>query len=116
MIFILTLIIVLLLQVGSPWAFVLLGAAALVEVAEIVFLRRWSKRLTRRYKPVSPEEALVGLVAEVVTPVAPTDRFASAVRSGRPRVPPARARERRFGSSGSIHSPCSSFRSRRERR
>ena len=71
MIFILTLIIVLLLQVGSPWAFVLLGAAALVEVGEIVFLRRWSKRLTRRYKPVSPEEALVGLVAEVVTPCRP---------------------------------------------
>ena len=71
MIFILTLITVLLLQVGSPWAFVLLGAAALVEVAEIVFLRRWSKRLTRRYKPVSPEEALVGLVAEVVTPCRP---------------------------------------------
>jgi membrane-bound serine protease (ClpP class) len=71
MIFILTLIIVLLLQVGSPWAFVLLGVAALAEVAEIVFLRRWSKRLTRRYKPVSPEEALVGLVAEVVTPCRP---------------------------------------------
>jgi membrane protein implicated in regulation of membrane protease activity len=71
MIFILTLIIVLLLQVGSPWAFVLLLLAALAEVAELLFLRRWAKHLRRRYKPVDPDEALVGLVAEVVTPCRP---------------------------------------------
>ena len=71
MIFILTLIIVLLLQVGSPWAFVLLLLAALAEAAEILFLRRWARHLKYRYKPVDPDEALVGLVAEVVTPCRP---------------------------------------------
>jgi membrane-bound serine protease (ClpP class) len=71
MIFILTLIIVLLLQVGGPWAFVLLAGAALLETAEIVFLRRWAKHLKRRYKPLDPDEALVGLVAKVVTPCRP---------------------------------------------
>ncbi len=71
MIFILTLIIVLLLQVGAPWAFVLLVVAAIAEAAEILFLRRWAKHLRHRYKPVDPDEALVGLVAEVVTPCRP---------------------------------------------
>jgi membrane-bound serine protease (ClpP class) len=71
MIFILTLVIVLLLQIGGPWAFVLLLVAALAEVAEILFLRRWAKHLRHRYKPVDPDEALVGLLAEVVTPCRP---------------------------------------------
>ncbi len=71
MIFILVLIVVLLASVGGPWAFVLLALAAVLEVVEIVLLRRWSKHLNKRYRPHSPEEQLIGLIAEVVTPCHP---------------------------------------------
>lgn len=71
MIFILVLIVVLLASVGGPWAFVLLAAAAILEVVEIILLRRWSKHLNKRYRPHSPEEQLIGLVAEVVTSCRP---------------------------------------------
>jgi membrane protein implicated in regulation of membrane protease activity len=71
MIFILTLIVVVLANIGGPWAVALLIAAAIAEVGEIVLLRRWAKRLDRRYRAHSPEEQLVGLVAEVITPCRP---------------------------------------------
>jgi len=43
MIFILTLIVIALAQIGGPWAVALLVAAAIAEVGEIILLRRWAK-------------------------------------------------------------------------
>src|SRR5712691_3143395 len=71
MIFILTLIVIALAQIGGPWAVALLVAAAIAEVGEIILLRRWAKKLAQRYRPHSPEEQLIGLIAEVVTPCRP---------------------------------------------
>jgi len=71
MIFILTVIVIALAQIGGPWAVALLIAAAIAEVGEIILLRRWAKRLARRYRAHSPEEQLIGLIAEVVTPCRP---------------------------------------------
>lgn len=71
MIFILTVIVIALAQIGGAWAVALLVVAAIAEVGEIILLRRWAKHLARQYRPHSPEEQLIGLVAEVVTPCRP---------------------------------------------
>jgi membrane-bound serine protease (ClpP class) len=71
MIFVLTLIVVALANIGGPWAVALLVAAAIAELGEIVLLRRWAKRLDKRHRAKGPEEQLIGLVAEVVTPCRP---------------------------------------------
>jgi membrane-bound serine protease (ClpP class) len=42
-----------------------------LEVVEIVFLRRWSKRIDRRTKPTTGAEAMIGRPAEVVEPCRP---------------------------------------------
>jgi membrane protein implicated in regulation of membrane protease activity len=71
MIFILTVVVILLASIGGPWAFVLLALAVVAEGVEIVLLRRWAKHLDQRRRSRSPEEQLVGLIAEVVTPCRP---------------------------------------------
>jgi membrane-bound serine protease (ClpP class) len=71
MIFILTVIVIALAQIGGPLAIVLLIVAAILEVGEIILLRRWAARLRQRYRPHSPEEELIGLIAEVLTPCRP---------------------------------------------
>ena len=71
MIFILTVVVVALAHIGGAWAVALLVVAALLEVVEIILLRRWSKHLARQHPPQSPDEQLVGLLAEVVTPCRP---------------------------------------------
>ena len=71
MIFLLTVIVIALANIGGAWAVALLIGAGIAEAGEIVLLRRWSKRLARRYRPVEPDEQLIGLVAEVVTPCRP---------------------------------------------
>ena len=71
MIFLLLLLLVLLAGISWPWSAVLLLVAVVLEVVGIVILRRWSKRLDRRYKPTQPEDELVGATAEVVTPCRP---------------------------------------------
>ncbi|HEX4526447.1 MAG TPA: NfeD family protein [Gaiellaceae bacterium] len=72
MIFILTVVVIALAHIGGTWAIVLLIVAAILEIGEIIFLRRWAGRLRQRYRPQSPEEQLVGLIAEVVTSCRPT--------------------------------------------
>jgi membrane-bound serine protease (ClpP class) len=71
MIFLLALVVILLASVGGPWAFALLAIAAVLEVVEIILLRKWARHLNRRYRPRSPDEQLIGLIAEVVTPCRP---------------------------------------------
>jgi membrane protein implicated in regulation of membrane protease activity len=71
MIFILTVVVILLASIGGPWAFVLLALAVVAEVVEIILLRKWAKHLNEQHRSRSPEEQLVGLIAEVVTPCRP---------------------------------------------
>ena len=71
MIFILTVIVIALAHIGGAAAIALLVVAAILEVVEIILLRRWAKHLHRQIPPKSPDEQLIGLVGEVVTPCRP---------------------------------------------
>ncbi len=66
MILLLAILLVVLLSIGSPWAAVVLVVGCVLEVVEIVFLRRWAKRLDRRTKTTTGVEAMIGAPAEVV--------------------------------------------------
>jgi membrane-bound serine protease (ClpP class) len=52
--------------VPSPWNVVIIGVACVLEVVEIVVLRRWSRRLDRRTKKTTGPEALIGAPARVI--------------------------------------------------
>jgi membrane-bound serine protease (ClpP class) len=71
MILLLALLVFFLLNLSGPWAVVFLVAAGIAEVGEILFLRRWARRLAREQPPVQPGQELVGMVGEVVTPCRP---------------------------------------------
>jgi len=70
-IFIVTILIVVLVGVPAPWDAILIIAGALLEVGEVVFLRRWSKRIDRRTRPTTGTAAMLGEHAEVVEPCRP---------------------------------------------
>ena len=71
MILILLILLVVLASIDPPWSVVILVAACVLEAGEIVLLRRWSKRLDRRTKRSTGEDAMVGQRAEVVEPCRP---------------------------------------------
>ena len=71
MVFLLCLLLALLLPVPFPWDVVLVVAGALLEVVEVVLLRRWSHRLDRQLPAETGAEAMLGATAEVVTPCTP---------------------------------------------
>jgi membrane protein implicated in regulation of membrane protease activity len=50
----------------SPWSIVVLVAGCILEVGEVAFLRRWSKRIDRRTAATTGSEAMIGREAEVV--------------------------------------------------
>ena len=50
----------------QPWSIVVLIVAAIIEVFEVFFLRRWAKRIDRRTKRTTGTEAMVGKTAVVV--------------------------------------------------
>ena len=56
----------------SPWSIVVIVVGCLLEPVEIAFLRRWSKRMGERSKPVTGGEAMIGKRAEVVRECRPT--------------------------------------------
>jgi membrane protein implicated in regulation of membrane protease activity len=70
-ILLLVILVVVLAAVSSPWSIVLLLVGCVLEVVEIAFLRRWSKRIDRRTKPTTGAEAMIGRPAEVVEPCRP---------------------------------------------
>ena len=72
MILLLLVVLVFVLAIGWPWSGMVLAVAALAETAEVILLRRWARRLERRHHAVDPDAALVGAVAEVVSPCRPT--------------------------------------------
>jgi membrane-bound serine protease (ClpP class) len=67
----LAILLVVFTSVAPPWSVVLLAVASVLEVFEIIFLRRWAGRLDRRTKRTTGVEALIGEAAEVVEPCRP---------------------------------------------
>jgi membrane-bound serine protease (ClpP class) len=65
-IFLVTILVVVLADVPHPWNAILIIAGALLEVGEVVVLRRWSKRIDRRTRPTTGAAAMMGEQAEVV--------------------------------------------------
>ena len=58
--------------VEMPWSLVVLGAGCVLEAGEIVFLRRWARRLDRRTKATTGSEAMIGRHGKVVMPCRPS--------------------------------------------
>lgn len=71
MILLLIILLVLLASVAWPWSAVLIVVGCGLEAIEIVFLRRWAKRIDRRTKKTTGAEAMIGQTAEVVQPCRP---------------------------------------------
>jgi membrane protein implicated in regulation of membrane protease activity len=59
-------IVVAVLFLDSPWSIVVIVVGCLLEVGEIAFLRRWSKRIGKRTTATTGPEAMIGREAEVV--------------------------------------------------
>jgi membrane protein implicated in regulation of membrane protease activity len=71
MILIVTILVVILFGVPSPWDAILIIAGCLLEVGEVIVLRRWSKRIDRRTRPTTGAAAMIGEIARVVEPCRP---------------------------------------------
>jgi membrane-bound serine protease (ClpP class) len=71
-ILLLVILVVVLASVAWPWSAVLIVVGCVLETFEIMFLRRWAKRLDRRTKKTTGAEAMIGQSAEVVQPCHPT--------------------------------------------
>jgi membrane-bound serine protease (ClpP class) len=65
-------LLVVFLSVAPPWSIVLIAVGCVLEVGEIILLRRWSKRLDRRTRRTTGSEAMVGERAQVVEPCRPS--------------------------------------------
>jgi membrane-bound serine protease (ClpP class) len=65
-ILLLAILLVVFASIPQPWSIIILLVGVLLEVVEILFLRRWAKRLDRRTEHTTGAEAMVGERAEVV--------------------------------------------------
>jgi membrane protein implicated in regulation of membrane protease activity len=59
-------ILLIVLFLDQPWSIVVFVVACLLEVVEIFFLRRWSKRIDRKTAATTGPEGMIGKPAEVV--------------------------------------------------
>jgi membrane protein implicated in regulation of membrane protease activity len=59
--------IVIALFVPWPWKLLVLGAGIVAEFGEVI----WGRRLARRWRPKTGAEAMIGMHAEVVSPLHP---------------------------------------------
>jgi membrane protein implicated in regulation of membrane protease activity len=59
--------IVIALFVPWPWKLLVLGAGIVAEIGEVI----WGRRLARRWRPKTGAEAMIGMEAEVVSPLHP---------------------------------------------
>jgi len=66
MILLLVILLVVFTSVAPPWSVVLVLVACGLEAIEIVFLRRWARRLNKRTKQTTGAEAMIGQPAQVV--------------------------------------------------
>jgi membrane protein implicated in regulation of membrane protease activity len=67
----LAILLVVFVSIAPPWSVVVIAIACVLEVGEIIFLRRWAKRLDRRTAKSTGAEAMIGQRAEVVEPCRP---------------------------------------------
>jgi membrane-bound serine protease (ClpP class) len=72
MILLLAVVLIILFRVGGSAAIAILVVACILEAGELLFLRRWSRRLEHEQPALSPDDELIGLLGEVVTPCRPT--------------------------------------------
>lgn len=72
MILLLAILLVVLVSIAPPWSIVVIAIACVLEVGEIIFLRRWAKRLDRRTAKSTGSEAMIGQRAKVVEACRPT--------------------------------------------
>ncbi len=70
----LAILLVVFASVSAPWNVVVLAVACVLEIGEIIFLRRWSRRLDAHTKQTTGAEGLIGEQAEVVEPCRPNGR------------------------------------------
>jgi membrane protein implicated in regulation of membrane protease activity len=66
-----TILVVVLADVPSPWDAILIIMGCVLEVGEVVVLRRWSKRIDRRTRPTTGAAAMIGELALVTEPCRP---------------------------------------------
>ena len=71
MILLLAILVAVLVPLEEPWAALVIVAGCVLEVGEVVVLRRWSRHLDRRLRPVTGAEAMIGTTAEVVSECRP---------------------------------------------
>src|SRR5436190_23399245 len=71
MVFLLALLLVIFVPIPAPWSVVVIIAGCVLEVGEVVVLRRWSKRLDRRLDASTGSESMIGSTAEVVSECRP---------------------------------------------
>ncbi|HEY1366465.1 MAG TPA: NfeD family protein [Gaiellaceae bacterium] len=71
MVLLLAILLAVLVPVAWPWNAVLIIAGCLLEIVEVLVLRRWSHRLDRRLRPVTGSESMIGQTAEVVAQCRP---------------------------------------------
>lgn len=71
MILLLAVLLVVLVPLAAPWNAVAIVAGCLLEIVEILVLRRWSGRIGRRLRPTTGAEAMVGRTGTVVAACRP---------------------------------------------
>jgi membrane-bound serine protease (ClpP class) len=71
MILLIAILIVVFVPVSEPWGAVVIIVGSLLEICEVVLLRRWSHHLGRKLKPATGAEAMIGRTAKVVAPCRP---------------------------------------------
>jgi membrane protein implicated in regulation of membrane protease activity len=71
MIFLLCLILAVVLPISSTWTAILVIAGCVLEIGEVVILRRWSKRLDKAVPVAAGAETMVGDTGTVVSPCRP---------------------------------------------
>jgi membrane protein implicated in regulation of membrane protease activity len=70
-ILLIAILIVVFVPVSEPWGAVVIIVGCLLEIGEVVVLRRWSHHLNRKLKPATGAEAMIGRTAKVVAPCRP---------------------------------------------
>jgi membrane-bound serine protease (ClpP class) len=71
MVLLLAILLVVLLPIPSPWSAIVIIAGCLLEIGEVIVLRRWSHHLNRRLKTATGAEAMIGRTATVVSECRP---------------------------------------------
>jgi membrane protein implicated in regulation of membrane protease activity len=72
MVFLLCLILAVFLPISTTWAAILIIVGCVLEVGEVVVLRRWSKRLDKAVPVSAGAETMIGGRGTVVSPCRPT--------------------------------------------